>query len=176
MAGPCGGQPPRASSRVASPCCGKSAGVGSGTRVKRSTSGSESMAATAPRWASLSGSSRTGSIGEGGGVTPGQDEKAERFRALHEGEAFIIPNPWDAGAARILERLGFQALATTSSGFAFTLGRPDGGATLDDVVEHVRTLAAATTLPVSVDLENGYGPDPADAANAIARVADAGAV
>jgi 2-methylisocitrate lyase-like PEP mutase family enzyme len=109
-------------------------------------------------------------------VTPGQDEKAERFRALHEGEAFIIPNPWDAGAARILDRLGFQALATTSSGFAFTLGRRDGGATLDEVIAHVRALAAATALPVSVDLENGYGPEPDAAANAIARVAEAGAV
>jgi 2-methylisocitrate lyase-like PEP mutase family enzyme len=109
-------------------------------------------------------------------VTPGQDEKAERFRALHEGEAFIMPNPWDAGAARILERLGFQALATTSSGFAFTLGRRDGGTTLDEVIEHVRALAAATALPVSVDLENGYGPEPDAAASAIARVAEAGAV
>ena len=107
---------------------------------------------------------------------PTQDEKATRFRALHEGEAFIIPNPWDAGAARVLEALGFQALATTSSGFAFTLGRPDGGATLDEVVAHVGLLSETSGLPLSVDLENGYGPDPADAANAIARVAEAGAV
>jgi 2-methylisocitrate lyase-like PEP mutase family enzyme len=109
-------------------------------------------------------------------VIPGQEEKGERFRALHDGDAFIIPNPWDAGAARVLEALGFHALATTSSGFAFTLGRLDGAATLDEVVEHVRLLAAATTLPVSVDLENGYGPTPDDAASAIARVAEAGAV
>jgi 2-methylisocitrate lyase-like PEP mutase family enzyme len=107
---------------------------------------------------------------------PTQDEKATRFRALHEGDAFIIPNPWDAGAARVLEALGFSALATTSSGFAFTLGRRDGGATLDEVAEHVRALSAASSLPVAVDLENGYGPDPADAANAIVRVAEAGAV
>jgi 2-methylisocitrate lyase-like PEP mutase family enzyme len=113
---------------------------------------------------------------EGGGVTVTQHEKGERFRALHEGEAFVIPNPWDAGAARVLEALGFQALATTSSGFAFTLGRPDGAATLDEVVAHTRALAAATALPVSVDLENGYGPDPRDAAAAIERVAEAGAV
>jgi 2-methylisocitrate lyase-like PEP mutase family enzyme len=109
-------------------------------------------------------------------VSPGQDEKAKRFRALHEGDAFIIPNPWDAGAARLLEALGFHALATTSSGFAFTLGRRDGGASLDDVVEHVRVLTSASALPVSVDLENGYGPDPRDAAAAIERVAEAGAV
>jgi 2-methylisocitrate lyase-like PEP mutase family enzyme len=109
-------------------------------------------------------------------VHPGQDEKGQRFRALHEGEAFIIPNPWDAGSARVLEALGFHALATTSSGFAFTLGRPDGAATLDEVVEHVRVVAATTRLPLSVDLENGYGPGPDDAASAVARVAEAGAV
>jgi 2-methylisocitrate lyase-like PEP mutase family enzyme len=105
-----------------------------------------------------------------------QDEKARRFRALHEGEAFIIPNAWDAGAAKVLAALGFQAIATTSSGFAFTLGRPDGNVTLDEVAAHTRALDAATDLPVSVDLENGYGPDPADAATAIARAAEAGAV
>jgi 2-methylisocitrate lyase-like PEP mutase family enzyme len=107
---------------------------------------------------------------------PTQDEKAERFRALHEGDAFIIPNPWDAGSAKVFAALGFQALATTSSGFAFTLGRADGNATLDEVVAHVRVLDAATGLPVAVDLENGYGPAPRDAANAIARAAEAGAV
>jgi len=109
-------------------------------------------------------------------VVPTHDEKAERFRALHEGDAFIIPNPWDSGSAKVFAALGFHALATTSSGFAFTLGRADGNATLDEVVAHVRALDAATDLPVSVDLENGYGPDPRDAANAIARAAEAGAV
>jgi 2-methylisocitrate lyase-like PEP mutase family enzyme len=105
-----------------------------------------------------------------------QQTKAEQFRALHEGEPFVIPNPWDAGSARILAALGFRALATTSSGFAFTLGRSDGEATLDEVVEHVRSLATATALPLSVDLENGHGPGPEDAAGAITRVAEAGAV
>src|SRR5438034_3595352 len=105
-----------------------------------------------------------------------QEQKGAAFRALHEGEAFIIPNPWDAGSARALEALGFKALATTSSGFAFTLGRPDGGATLDDVAEHVRTLSHATSLPISVDLENGYGAMPEAAAAAIERAAAAGAV
>ena len=105
-----------------------------------------------------------------------QHEKAATFKALHSGEPFVIPNPWDAGSAKALASLGFKALATTSSGFAFTLGRPDGGATLDDVVDHVRALDEATDLPVSVDLENGYGPDPEHAANAIARAAEAGAV
>jgi 2-methylisocitrate lyase-like PEP mutase family enzyme len=72
--------------------------------------------------------------------------------------------------------MGFEALATTSAGFAFTLGRSDGDATLDDVLEHVRSLARATSLPISVDLENGYGPEPEAAAAAITRVAEAGAV
>ena len=101
-----------------------------------------------------------------------QREKGAAFRALHEGEPFLIPNPWDAGSARVLESLGFRALATTSSGFAFTLGRPDGGVTLDEVAAHVASLAGATELPISVDLENGYG----DAPLAIRRVAEAGAV
>ena len=105
-----------------------------------------------------------------------QEGKAEAFRGLHSGEPFVIPNPWDAGSARVLEALGFRALATTASGLAFTLGRLDGGATLDDVTEHVAALDAATGLPISVDLENGYGPEPETAAQAISRVAEAGAV
>ena len=105
-----------------------------------------------------------------------QTTKAERFRDLHAGEAFVIPNPWDVGSARVMEALGFQALASTSSGFAFTLGRLDGGAGLDEVVAHAAALDRASGLPVSVDLENGYGPAPEDAARAIIRVAEAGAV
>lgn len=105
-----------------------------------------------------------------------QEEKAAEFQAMHEGEPFVIPNPWDVGSARVLERLGFKALATTSSGFSFTLGRLDGGATLDELMEHVRAVAAATSVPISVDLENGHGPAPDDAAAAVARAADAGAV
>jgi len=105
-----------------------------------------------------------------------QQRKAEAFRALHEGEPFVIPNPWDAGSARVLEALGFRALATTSSGFAFALGRLDGGVTLDEVTAHVSALDASTELPVSVDLEDGFGPEPEDAARAVTRVAAAGAV
>jgi 2-methylisocitrate lyase-like PEP mutase family enzyme len=105
-----------------------------------------------------------------------QAEKAEAFRALHADAAFVIPNPWDAGSARVLGALGFKALATTSSGFAFTLGRRDGAVTLDEVIEHTATLDRATDLPLSVDLENGYGPDPESAALAVTRVAEAGAV
>src|SRR5436189_3865588 len=103
-----------------------------------------------------------------------QTAKAESFRTLHEGDPFVIPNPWDAGSARALEALGFEALATTSSGFAFTLGRLDGAVMLNEVAEHVAELDAATGLPVSVDLENGYGPEPQDAARAVTRVAEAG--
>ena len=108
--------------------------------------------------------------------TPDQAQKAAAFQALHEGEPFVIPNPWDVGAARVLEALGFPALATTSSGFAFTLGRLDGGANLDELVEHVRAVDRATSLPVSVDLEDGHGPEPEAAARAIERAASAGAV
>jgi len=105
-----------------------------------------------------------------------QEKKALEFRALHAGKPFVIPNPWDAGSARVLAALGFKALATTSSGFAFTLGRLDGQATLAEVVEHAAAVDQATDLPVSVDLENGYGPDPESAALAIRRIAEAGAV
>jgi 2-methylisocitrate lyase-like PEP mutase family enzyme len=105
-----------------------------------------------------------------------QPEKAKRFQALHAGDPFVIPNPWDAGSARVLEALGFGALATTSSGFAFTLGRRDGNVTLDEVVQHVELLVGAVDVPISVDLENGYGAAPRDAAHAISRAAEAGAV
>jgi 2-methylisocitrate lyase-like PEP mutase family enzyme len=105
-----------------------------------------------------------------------QDQKATDFRALHEGDPFVIPNPWDAGSAKVFEALGFKALATTSSGFAFTLGRLDGSVTLDEIVDHTRALDQATGLPVSVDLENGYGPDPEHAATAVTAAAGAGAV
>ena len=105
-----------------------------------------------------------------------QQQKAEAFRALHGSGVFLIPNPWDAGSAKVLAALGFAALASTSSGFAFTLGRLDGGTALDEVAAHARALAEATPLPVSVDLENGYGPEPADAVRAITAVAEAGAV
>jgi 2-methylisocitrate lyase-like PEP mutase family enzyme len=117
-------------------------------------------------------------IGDNGPVVPetSQERKGAAFRTLHEGAAFVIPNPWDAGSAKVFAALGFEALATTSSGFAFTLGRLDGEVTLEEVVEHTRAIDAATNLPVSVDLENGYGPDPQHAARAISRVTEAGAV
>src|SRR5581483_11512320 len=108
--------------------------------------------------------------------TSSQERKAAAFAALHEGAPFVIPNPWDVGSARVLEALGFRALATTSSGFAFTLGRTDGGATLDEVAAHTAAISEATRLPLSVDLENGYGAAPEDVARAVERVAEAGAV
>ena len=105
-----------------------------------------------------------------------QEQKGEAFRSLHEGDPFVIPNPWDAGSAKVLAGLGFNALATTSGGFALTLGKRDGEQTLEETVAHVGMLSQATDLPISVDLENGYGPTPEDAARAITAVAEAGAV
>jgi 2-methylisocitrate lyase-like PEP mutase family enzyme len=105
-----------------------------------------------------------------------QQEKAASFAALHRGEAFVIPNPWDAGSAKVLAALGFKALATTSSGFAFTLGRQDGSVSLDELTAHVRAIVRAASLPVSVDLENGFGAEPEAAARAIVAAAEAGAV
>ncbi|HEY2714964.1 MAG TPA: isocitrate lyase/phosphoenolpyruvate mutase family protein, partial [Solirubrobacterales bacterium] len=105
-----------------------------------------------------------------------QAELGKRFKELHDGAPFVIPNPWDAGTGRVLEALGFEALATSSSAFAFSLGRADGAAELNEVVQHVERLAAATGVPVSVDLEHGYGAAPERAALAIEAVAAVGAV
>jgi len=109
-------------------------------------------------------------------VSERQSEKGSRFRALHEGEPFLIPNPWDVGSARLIESLGFEALASSSAALAFSHGGKDGDATLDEVVEHAGAVDRATDLPLSVDLENGYGPEPEDAALAVERAAEAGAV
>ena len=106
-----------------------------------------------------------------------QSEKAERFRVLHaRGGAFVIPNPWDAGSARLLEGLGFEALATTSAGFANSQGRPDGQVTRDEAIEHCRRLSAATDLPVSADLENCFAREPEGVAETIVLAARAGVV
>ena len=106
-----------------------------------------------------------------------QMEKAERFKALHEAdEAFIIPNPWDVGSARLLEGMGFAALATTSSGFANTLGRMDGMVTLVEKLAHCRAICAVTAIPVSADLENCFAHEPAKAAETIRLAAEAGVV
>lgn len=106
-----------------------------------------------------------------------QAEKGRAFRDLHRRDAaFIIPNPWDAGTARLLAGLGFEALATTSAGYAFSLGLKDNAVGRDRMIEHVRAIAAATELPVSADLENGFGDAPEDAAETIRLAAAAGAI
>jgi len=106
-----------------------------------------------------------------------QAEKASALRALHErAGAFVIPNPWDVGTARLLERLGFEALATTSAGFAFSIGKRDGAAGREVMMAHVEALASAVDLPVSADLENGYGDRPADVAAAFRDAAAHGIV
>ena len=90
-----------------------------------------------------------------------QAEKGRTFRALHERDrAFIIPNPWDAGTARLLAHLGFEALATTSAGYAFSVGRRDNTIDRDEIIAHVAAIVSATDLPVSADLENGFGDAP----------------
>jgi 2-methylisocitrate lyase-like PEP mutase family enzyme len=97
-----------------------------------------------------------------------QAEKAERFQTLHARPgAFVIPNPWDAGSARILTSLGFEALTTTSAGLAFTLGRRDGAVTRDETLANAKAIVEATHLPVAADLENGFGHTPEAAATTI---------
>jgi len=105
-----------------------------------------------------------------------QDEKAVRFRALHDRGAFVIPNPWDVGSARILAGLGFQALATSSAASAAAIGRKDGGLTRDQALAHARTIVDATDLPVSADLEKGFGDEPAIVAETIRLAAGVGLV
>jgi 2-methylisocitrate lyase-like PEP mutase family enzyme len=106
-----------------------------------------------------------------------QMEKAARFRARHDGPgAFVIPNPWDAGSARILAALGFQALATSSGASAGVLGKRDGKVTRDEALAHARAIVAATDLPVSADLEKGFGDAPSDAAETIRLAAEIGLV
>jgi 2-methylisocitrate lyase-like PEP mutase family enzyme len=91
---------------------------------------------------------------------PSIAEKRQTFRRLHESGCFVIPNPWDVGSARYLQHLGFKALATTSSGFAFSRGRPDGGMSRDEVLAHLREMVAAVDVPVNADFENGYAHEP----------------
>lgn len=103
-----------------------------------------------------------------------QFEKAMRFRALHEGPAFVIPNPWDIGTARILAGFGFQALATSSAAAAASLGRKDGELTRDEAIAHAQLIANATELPVSADLEKGFGDTPEEVAETVRRGGEAG--
>jgi 2-methylisocitrate lyase-like PEP mutase family enzyme len=110
-------------------------------------------------------------------MSPTQDEKAARFRALHDGpDAFVIPNPWDVGSARLLAGLGFQALATSSAASATALGRRDGALMREEVLMHARSIVDATDLPVSADLEKGFGDRPEVVAETIRLAAGAGLV
>lgn len=103
------------------------------------------------------------------------EERATAFRALHEGPGiFVIPNPWDIGTARVLAGLGFQALATTSAGVANSLGRQDGQVSRAEALDHSRTIVDATPLPVSADLENGFGDDPDTVAKTVKKAAKVG--
>jgi len=106
---------------------------------------------------------------------PSQAEVTDRFRSLHRpGEPLLMPNPWDVGSARLLTSLGFEALATTSSGYAMTLGRRDGGVTREQALVHAAEIVAATPLPVSADLENGFGDAPEVVAETIVLAREAG--
>ena len=92
------------------------------------------------------------------------NDRIRAFRALHQSGCFVIPNPWDVGSARILAQLGFSALATTSSGFAWTLGRADNHVTLDQVLAHLRAMTASVDIPFNADFEGGFAVEPADVA------------
>ncbi|HSZ40707.1 MAG TPA: isocitrate lyase/phosphoenolpyruvate mutase family protein [Trebonia sp.] len=105
-----------------------------------------------------------------------QRNRGEEFRRLHAGPAFVVPNPWDAGSARVFAGLGFAALATTSGGLAAGLGKPDGQATREQTLANVGAIAAATALPVTADLESGFGATAADVADTIRMAVEAGAV
>ncbi len=101
-------------------------------------------------------------------------EKRAAFRALHASGCFLLPNPWDAGSARYLEHLGFKALATTSSGFAWSTGHADNTVSRDAVLAHLREIVAATDLPVNADFEDGFGADPLAVAKSVSMAVDTG--
>ena len=101
-------------------------------------------------------------------------EKRETFRRMHESGCFVLPNPWDVGSARYLQGLGFRALASTSSGAAWSLGAPDNAISLEQAIAHVAALVAATDLPVNADFEHGFADDPEDVARHVARCLETG--
>lgn len=126
----------------------------------------------APQCRPRAGAALTGAI-----AMTTQAEKAEQFRALHSApEAFVIPNPWDIGSARLLALAGFKALATSSAGYAFSRGLPDNAVGRAQMMVHLAEIAGATDLPVSADLENGFGDAPEDCAQTIRMAAQAGVV
>ena len=102
------------------------------------------------------------------------DPRVHELRRLHESGCFVIPNPWDVGSAKVLEQLGFQALATTSAGFAWSIGRPDNGVTLDEALAHYTAIAAAVKIPVSADFERAFATDPDEVAANVARACETG--
>ncbi len=105
---------------------------------------------------------------------PQPNDRQRAFRQLHESGCFVIPNPWDVGSARLLARLGFKALATTSSGFAWTLGRQDNHITLDAALAHLRAMSTGVELPVSADFEGGFAVAPEDVAANVAAASETG--
>jgi 2-methylisocitrate lyase-like PEP mutase family enzyme len=107
-------------------------------------------------------------------MTTSQSSKAETFRALHDAGCFVLPNPWDIGTAIYLERIGFEALATTSAGFAFSRGRPDGGVPCDEMLAHIGEIVDATALPVNADFQSGYADEPEDVAANVRRCVQTG--
>lgn len=102
------------------------------------------------------------------------DDRTAQFRQLHESGCFVMPNPWDAGSARVLQQLGFPALATTSAGFAWTIGRADNHVTLEQSLDHLRLIADAVDVPVNADFQGGFAVDPAQVAVNVKRAADTG--
>ncbi|HEX4708708.1 MAG TPA: isocitrate lyase/phosphoenolpyruvate mutase family protein [Candidatus Udaeobacter sp.] len=107
-------------------------------------------------------------------MTSTQKFAAESFRAMHESGCFVLPNPWDIGTAVYLEHLGFKALATTSAGFAFSRGKPDGGVPRDEMLVHIKQIVKATALPVNADFLNGYADQPEDVAANVRLCIDTG--
>jgi methylisocitrate lyase len=104
----------------------------------------------------------------------GSTDRTDEFRALHRGGCFVIPNPWDVGSARLLAGLGFKALATTSSGFAWTLGKSDNRVSLDEALGHLRAVAASVDVPVNADFEGGFAVQPDEVAANVARAVETG--
>src|SRR5882724_13417506 len=107
-------------------------------------------------------------------IRPSIADKRRSFRRLHETGCFVIPNPWDVGSARFLQGLGFKALATTSSGFAWSQGRADGAVARDTVLAHLREIVAATDLPINADFESGFALDAAGIADSVRLAVESG--
>ena len=105
---------------------------------------------------------------------PTLDSRIQTFRRLHESGCFVIPNPWDVGSARVLEQLGFKAIATSSAGFAWSIGRPDNGITIDEALAHFTAVAAAVKIPVNADFERGFATEPEEVATNVGRASATG--